>query len=232
MTATVVAMRGISKGFATGDGDTDWVLRDFDFSVAAGESVALWGPSGSGKTTILNLLAGLIDADAGRVIYFPDAPEAQDMKAADVDGAAALRRAHLGYIFQFFNLIETLTAAENVRLGLELAGRSDADVAAADAADEDVVSAALAQVGLAARAGHFPAELSGGEQQRVAVLRALIHQPRVVLADEPTGNLDKVHSEQVAELLFAQSARQSAALVVATHSEAVARRADRVLELG
>lgn len=232
--STLLAISQLNRGFVDPQGRRAQVLSDFSMTLARGETVALWGPSGSGKTTLLNLVAGLLPSDSGRIAFYPATGAATTGAAAidasplnihslSEDALLRYRREQVGYVFQFFNLIETLTVAENVRLALELAGRLElwADYAPR-----------LAALGIAALAERFPAELSGGEQQRVAVLRALAHGPALVLADEPTGNLDKTNSERVADLLWQEVRQQNAAMLIATHSEAIARRADRVIELG
>jgi len=203
-----------------------------------GESVALWGPSGSGKTTLLNLIAGLLRPDSGEIkLHLSDSDASQALQVAALSDDALLRyrRLHVGNVFQLFNLIEALTVAENVRLAQELAGK-EALVGKEGFGDNmsqfSNYLSRFDELGLGDLVDRFPAELSGGEQQRVAVLRALAHAPELVLADEPTGNLDKTNSERVADLLWQQVKEQNAALLIATHSEAVAQRADRVIETG
>ncbi|RMG97304.1 MAG: ABC transporter ATP-binding protein, partial [Candidatus Dadabacteria bacterium] len=181
-----------------------------------GEVVAVVGRSGSGKTTLLNLVAGLDRPDRGTVRV-----AGQDLRALGEHGRTRLRRERLGFVFQFFNLLPTLTARENVLLALELRGRADPR-----RADE-----ALEAVGLADKAHRYPHELSGGEQQRVAVARALVKDPAAILADEPTGNLDTRTGDEVLALLCRAARDRGAALVMATHSERAARAADRVLRM-
>ena len=218
----VLEMANLTRSFVDGDGHTNPVIEEFSLAVAAGESVALWGPSGSGKTTLLNLAAGLLKPDSGSItVCAPNEPTLR-LESLDESELAGYRRRHVGYVFQFFNLIPTLRVAENVRLALELAGKLDRWPEYVGRFEE---------LGLAGLEDRFPAGLSGGEQQRVAVLRALVHSPTLVLADEPTGNLDRVNSRRVADLLWNQSQAQNTALLVATHSDAIAERADRVLEL-
>ncbi len=192
-----------------------------EFRAASGCTTTLWGPSGSGKSTLLNLMAGVLVPDEGSVVFHEDDGGTLDVSCASERRRVQFRRRHLGFIFQFFNLVPTLTVAENVMLPLELnrlAGRSAA-------------LARLETLGLAHCADRFPETLSGGEQQRVAIARALAHQPAVVLADEPTGNLDGDNAETVIELLWRETQRARCALVVATHSQRIADRADAVIAL-
>lgn len=222
----LLSVADLTHSFVDPQGRTQKVLDELSFVVAQGESIALWGPSGSGKTTLLNLVAGLMRPDSGQIeLCLQDQSDAQSLRITSLsdDELLSYRCQHVGYIFQFFNLIETLSVAENVRLALELAGKVD---------EFNAYLPRFTSLGLGDLADRFPAELSGGEQQRVAVLRALAHAPALVLADEPTGNLDKANSERVAELLWQQVQEQNAALLVATHSETIANRADRVIEIG
>lgn len=210
-----VRLRGIRKAYD--DGRTRHaVLTGIDLDVAAGELVALLGPSGSGKSTLLNIIAGLDAPDGGSVEV-----SGADLGAMSERGRTLLRRRDIGFVFQFFNLIPTLTVLENVLLPLELTGRRDAPAA----------RALLERVGLADRAPAFPEELSGGEQQRIAIARALAHEPRLLLADEPTGNLDSATGTRVLDLLTALVRERGAAMVIATHSRDVVARAHRVLTL-
>ena len=197
--------------------DTLHILADVSFSVNPGETVAIVGGSGSGKSTLLGLLAGLDTPSAGRVRL-----DGADLFALDEDARAALRGAHMGFVFQSFQLLPGLTALENVMLPLELAGILDAAERARDH---------LASVGLAARARHRPDQLSGGEQQRVALARAFAASPRILLADEPTGNLDARTGGQVIDLMFELNARQGASLIIVTHDAALAERCARTLRL-
>ena len=199
--------------------DARWVLKDLDLTVHPGERVALLGPSGCGKTTLLNLLGGLDHPDAGEVRF-----QGEVLAAASPARLAHLRRHALGTIFQFFHLIPTLTAQENVELPLQLLGRSRRE-SATRALD------LLAAVGLDSRAEAWPRELSGGEMQRVAVARALAARPALLLADEPTGNLDSASGEAVLTLLAELSEREGAALVLVTHSEAAAGICHRVIRM-
>ena len=193
------------------------ILDDVSLQVAAGESVAVVGASGAGKSTLLALLAGLDEPSAGGVWL-----EGIELSALDEDGRAAARARHVGFVFQAFHLIPSLTALENVMLPLELAGRADARAAAREV---------LAQVGLESRLGHYPRQLSGGEQQRVAIARAFVTRPSVLFADEPTGNLDTVTGARVMQLLFDLNAASGTTLVLVTHDRAIATRCNRVIEL-
>jgi putative ABC transport system ATP-binding protein len=187
-----------------------------DLDVAPGELVALLGPSGSGKSTLLNIIAGLDAPDSGTVEV-----GGQDLGRLTERARTLLRRRDIGFVFQFFNLVPTLTVLENVRLPLELIGRRDAAPA----------RTLLERVGLADRAHAFPEELSGGEQQRIAIARALAHEPRLLLADEPTGNLDSATGSRVLDVLTGLVRERETAMVIATHSRAVVDRAHRVLAI-
>jgi len=193
------------------------ILMGVSFSVNNGETVAIVGSSGSGKSTLLGLIAGLDLPSSGRVVL--DGVALSDL---DEDGRAALRGRNMGFVFQSFQLLPGLTALENVMLPLELAGRKDAAVVAGEH---------LARVGLAARARHRPGQLSGGEQQRVALARAFAVAPRMLLADEPTGNLDAHTGAQVIELMFQLNREQGASLIIVTHDAALASRCARQLRL-
>jgi putative ABC transport system ATP-binding protein len=192
-------------------------LRGTSLAVSGGEIVALYGKSGSGKTTLLNLLAGLDHPTRGAIFI-----EGQDLETLGEEGRTRLRRRRLGFIFQFFNLLPTLTVFENVFLSLELAGRPE----------RKAVYPALEAVGLAGKEKRFPHELSGGEQQRVAVARAIVKKPAIILADEPTGNLDTHTGEQVLRILADCSRESGAAVLMATHSPLTCRYSDRVLRMG
>ncbi len=193
------------------------ILRGLDLVVERGESVAVLGPSGSGKSTMMMVMAGLERASSGIVRV-----AGEDLGALDEDGLALFRRRHVGIVFQGFHLIPTMTARENVAVPLEFAGVRDA-FARADAA--------LASVGLGHRLAHYPGQLSGGEQQRVALARAVVGEPGLVLADEPTGNLDHATGAQVMDLLFGLAGARGATLVLITHDLALARRCARVVRL-
>ncbi len=193
------------------------VLRDVELSIAAGETVAIVGPSGSGKTTLLILLAGLEQPTAGSIRF-----ENRALGERDEDALADLRRDRIGIVFQSFHLVPSLTALGNVALPLEIAARPQARSKARDM---------LERVGLGQRMDHYPSQLSGGEQQRVAIARALVHAPGLLLADEPTGNLDAATGEHIIELLFDLNAETGSTLVLVTHDESVARRCQRVIRL-
>ncbi|HEY5644621.1 MAG TPA: ABC transporter ATP-binding protein [Pseudomonadales bacterium] len=217
----VLEARGLAKSFADGD-ERRAVIRSLDLTVGEGEIVAVMGPSGAGKSTLLNLLAGMVALDAG-TLQLHLGGETVDVHRVSAAQRTKLRRRHIGYVFQFFNLVPTLTVRENVLLPLELNGL---DELAGEAL------ARLSTLGLDGRLDDFPAHLSGGERQRTAIARALAHRPRLVLADEPTGNLDQANAERVIELLIRQVRALPCALVMATHSRAIAERADRVVDLG
>lgn len=193
------------------------ILHQIGFRVASGEAVAIVGSSGSGKSTLLGLLAGLDQPTSGTVRL-----AGEDLGALDEDARAALRGRLLGFVFQSFQLMPAMTALENVMLPLELAGRLDA---------AGVAREMLARVGLGERLDHYPKHLSGGEQQRVALARAFAIKPQLLLADEPTGNLDGATGAAIIELMFAMNAEQGTTLILVTHDEALARRCGRVLRL-
>jgi putative ABC transport system ATP-binding protein len=214
----VLAVERLAKSFHDGR-DEHRVLWGIDLAVSAGECVALLGRSGSGKSTLLNLLAGIDRPDGGEVRIL-----GQDVSRLGEPGLTLFRRRHIGFIYQFFNLIPTLTVAENLSLPLEL-----------NAVDEPCRKARIAEllnrVGLDGREDAFPDQLSGGEQQRVAIARALVHDAALVLADEPTGNLDAHTGEDVLALLTELFREQGRTLVLVTHSRAVSKIADRILSL-
>jgi putative ABC transport system ATP-binding protein len=193
------------------------ILKDLDLHIDRGEAIGLLGPSGSGKSTLLMVMAGLERADTGSVLV---AGEALDTLSEDA--LARFRGRNIGIVFQSFHLIPTMTALENVAVPLELAGLDDAQERAARE---------LAAVGLIGRRQHYPAELSGGEQQRVALARALAPDPRILIADEPTGNLDEATGAEIIELLFAGHAQRGTTLVLVTHDPALALRCDRIVRL-
>jgi putative ABC transport system ATP-binding protein len=210
------SVEGVVKRYR--EGDTDHVVLDgASARIAHGEFVALIGPSGSGKSTLLNLLGGIDLPDAGRVMV-----AGHDLGALDETARTLFRRRSIGFVFQFLNLIPTLTVFENLLLPLELNGITAGEERARDM---------LVRVGLEARAATYPDRLSGGEQQRIAIARAIVHEPSLVLADEPTGNLDDDTGERVLDLLGEIAAAGTRSLVVVTHSESLAARADRVLRL-
>jgi putative ABC transport system ATP-binding protein len=212
----VVEAAALGKEVANGD-DRLVILHEISFRVMAGEAVAIVGASGSGKSTLLGLLAGLDVPTRGRVLL-----AGRDLVALDEDARAQLRGEMLGFVFQSFQLLPALTALENVMLPLELAGRANARTDAA---------LMLERVGLSQRLGHYPKHLSGGEQQRVAIARAFAAKPGLLLADEPTGNLDAATGASIIDLMFDINAEQGTTLVLVTHDEAIARRCGRVLKL-
>jgi len=193
------------------------ILKGITLDIARGQSIAIVGPSGSGKTSLLMILAGLERATAGDV-HVAD----RDFNALDEDGLALARGADIGIVFQSFHLIPTMTALENVALPLEFAGVEDA---------RERARALLADVGLGVRVDHFPAQLSGGEQQRVALARALVPRPKLLLADEPTGNLDGKTGRQVVDLLFGLKRKSGATLVLVTHDERLAKECERTIRM-
>jgi putative ABC transport system ATP-binding protein len=193
------------------------ILDGVSLDLGDGEVIAVTGPSGSGKSTLLGLIAGLDRPTAGSITI-----DGQEITALDEDALARLRRDTIGYVFQSYHLIPTLTALENVAVPLELAGRRDAPGRAGEL---------LAAVGLSERAEHYPVQLSGGEQQRVALARAVALRPRLLLADEPTGNLDSATGTQIVEMLLGLNREHGSALVLVTHDEAIARHASRVIRL-
>ncbi|NTT84694.1 ABC transporter ATP-binding protein [Tabrizicola fusiformis] len=193
------------------------ILKAISLTVTPGETVGLIGPSGSGKSSLLMLMGGLERASSGQVLAL-----GQDLGAMDEDGLARFRRGRMGVVFQSFHLIPTMTALENVALPMEIAGVAGAFDRARDE---------LAAVGLGGRTGHYPAQLSGGEQQRVALARAAAPRPAILLADEPTGNLDSVNGAAIMDLIFGLRDRHGATLVMVTHAPELAARCDRVVRL-
>ncbi|BDI61641.1 ABC transporter ATP-binding protein [Qipengyuania nanhaisediminis] len=193
------------------------ILRGIDLDIDDGEVVALLGPSGSGKSSLMAVLSGLERASGGSLSV-----GGADFSALDEDGLAAARRGRIGIVLQAFHLLPTMTAAENVATPMELAGSDDATPRAL---------AELEAVGLGHRTGHYPTQLSGGEQQRVAIARATAPRPAIIFADEPTGNLDAATGEEIIELLFARRAETGATLLIITHDDALAARCDRVLTM-
>ncbi len=193
------------------------ILKDIDLHIGVGETIGLVGPSGSGKSTLLMVMAGLERADSGTVMVAGEA-----LNELDEDDLARFRGRNVGIVFQSFHLIPTMTALENVAVPLELAGVGDAQ----DRARQELVS-----VGLGARLDHYPAQLSGGEQQRVAVARALVPNPAILVADEPTGNLDETTGQQIIELLFAGHRKHGTTLVLVTHDASLAARCGRTVRL-
>ena len=218
MSEAPLRCEGVSRGYRQGAARIE-VLTELNLEVAAGERLAIVGRSGVGKSTLLHILAGLLDADAGKVTVC-----GQDLTAASPARRAALRNAHMGFVYQLHHLLPEFTALENVAMPRLVGGAALREVAAE-------ARALLKAVGLAQRTEHRPHELSGGERQRVAVARALANRPAVVLADEPTGNLDRRSAEQTLEAVDALVAGAGAAFVVVTHDEALAARMDRVATL-
>jgi len=213
---TVLEAKSLRKEVSSPEG-TLTILDGVSLAVRAGESVAVVGASGAGKSTLLALLAGLDEPSAGQVWL-----DGEEISALDEDGRAAARARHVGFVFQSFHLVPSLTALENVMLPLELAGHADARAAAKEV---------LAKVGLSARLGHYPRQLSGGEQQRVAIARAFVTSPTVLFADEPTGNLDTTTGGRIEQLLFDLNAAAGTTLVLVTHDRELAARCDRVIEI-
>jgi putative ABC transport system ATP-binding protein len=214
--AAMILLEGIEVTLTSAAGAVN-VLRGVSLRLSAGETASLIGPSGSGKTTLLMTAAGLVRPSAGRISV-----AGTDLATLDEDGLARFRRDAVGIVFQGFHLVPTMTALENVALPLEFADRSDAF---------EIAEQSLAAVGLAPRTGHYPAELSGGEQQRVALARAFAASPKLILADEPTGNLDGATGKQVMDLLFRLAAERGTTLLLVTHELDLARRAHRIIEL-
>jgi len=212
----MISLKGLSMHYTLGDARID-VLRGVDLTIAEGQSVAVAGPSGSGKTSLLLLLAGLERPGAGAVMV-----DGTDLAALSADALADMRRDRVGIVFQSFHLLPSLTALDNVALPLQMAGHAQAFSRAREQ---------LARVGLSARTDHYPSQLSGGEQQRVAIARALVHRPRLLLADEPTGNLDDKTGELIRDLLFDLNREAGTTLVLVTHDLDFAARCDRVLRL-
>jgi len=213
---TMLEVRNLTKSYRSGDGELV-VLKGIEFSLNAGDRCAIVGPSGSGKTTLLGLCAGLDHPSAGEVHLNGVA-----LGRLDEDGRARVRNECVGFVFQSFQLLPTLTALENVMVPLELRG--------AGHARRDAV-ALLGRVGLGERLQHYPAQLSGGEQQRVALARAFVNRPRILFADEPTGNLDRETSHRVVDLLFELNAEARTTLVLVTHDLELAQRAGHILRL-
>ncbi|MBI3303820.1 MAG: ABC transporter ATP-binding protein [Deltaproteobacteria bacterium] len=215
-TSPLLNIQHVSKTYQNGEG-TLTVLNDISFSLDVGATCAIVGPSGSGKTTLLGLCAGLDRPTSGSVIL-----HGHTLNLLSEDELAAMRNTHVGFVFQTFQLIPTLTALENVMVPVELRGDKQARTHAVDL---------LQRVGLGDRLHHYPVQLSGGEQQRVALARAFISRPRILFADEPTGNLDAETSEKVMRLLFALNADAGTALVLVTHNVDLAQQTQRIIRL-
>ena len=213
---TILALKDARLTLAGNAGPVE-ILKGISLEVERGETLGLVGPSGSGKSSLLMLMGGLERATGGTVTAL-----GHDLTAMDEDGLARFRRGNMGVVFQSFHLIPTMTALENVAVPLELAGVADAF----DRAHDE-----LKAVGLALREGHYPSQLSGGEQQRVALARAAAPRPAILLADEPTGNLDGVNGQAIMDLLFALRDRHGATLIMVTHAPELAERCDRIVRL-
>jgi putative ABC transport system ATP-binding protein len=207
----MIELRGISKTVSSG-GRPLTILHPMNFSIASGEFVAIVGPSGSGKSTLLGLLAGLDEPTSGQIII-----DGTDITSLSEDALARLRGEKIGFVFQFFHLVPSLTAFENILVPMEIAGRRDGATRARQLLDE---------VGLSERGHHYPSQLSGGEQQRVAIARALANDPPILLADEPTGNLDSTTGRVVLDLLLNVRRRRQTTLVLVTHDHELAALAD------
>jgi len=212
----MLEVRSLTKSYRSGD-DTLTVVKDISFALPAGTSCAIVGPSGSGKTTLIGLCAGLDLPTSGEVLL-----DGVSLGSLDEDGRARVRNDILGFVFQTFQLLPTLTALENVMVPLELRGGNHA---------RDQAVELLKRVGLGERLTHYPAQLSGGEQQRVALARAFINRPKILFADEPTGNLDSETGKLVIENLFALNAQAGTTLVLVTHDLELAKRAQRIIRL-
>jgi len=216
VTTPAISLDTVSLTLESKAGPVD-ILHDVSLQINAGETVGIVGPSGSGKSSLLMLMGALERVTKGSIAAF-----GQDYGTLDEDGLATFRRENMGIVFQSFHLIPTMTALENVAVPLELAGRGDAFAAATEA---------LGQVGLAERVDHYPSQMSGGEQQRVALARATVPGPAILLADEPTGNLDGSTGASIIDLLFGLQGRTEATLVLVTHDESLAARCSRVLRM-
>ncbi|MBN2631799.1 MAG: ATP-binding cassette domain-containing protein [Rhodobacteraceae bacterium] len=216
MALAVLALKDVTLTLAGNAGPVE-ILKGIDLTVAQGETLGLIGPSGSGKSSLLMLMGGLERATSGSVLAL-----GQDLTAMDEDALARFRRGNMGVVFQSFHLIPTMTALENVAVPLELAGVADAFSRA---------QAELQSVGLGARMDHYPSQMSGGEQQRVALARAAAPRPAILLADEPTGNLDGANGAAIMDMLFGLRDRHGATLVLVTHAPELAARCDRVVRL-
>jgi len=212
----MIELRGVSKTVQSGDHPLT-ILHPLDYSIASGQFVAIVGPSGSGKSTLLGLLAGLDAPSTGQILI-----DGTDITQLGEDGLAKLRGEKIGFVFQFFHLVPSLTAVENISVPMEIIGRKDAMPRA---------RRLIAEVGLADRAHHYPSQLSGGEQQRIAIARALANDPPIVLADEPTGNLDSGTGRIILELLTNVRRTRGATLVLVTHDPELAALADTRLAL-
>jgi putative ABC transport system ATP-binding protein len=213
---SILEAKALTKSYRSGEGSLT-VLKDVSFTVPAAGSCAIVGPSGSGKTTLLGLCAGLDVPSSGSVLL-----DGRDLGSLSEDERARLRSETVGFVFQNFQLLPTLTAIENVMVPLELRGEKQI---------RDVAASLLKKVGLTERLHHYPAQLSGGEQQRVALARAFLNRPKILFADEPTGNLDNETSDTIVDLLFDLNASSGTALVLVTHNLDLARKAGRIIQL-
>ena len=216
MTPAAVSLRNVHLTLPSRAGNVD-ILRGVDLEVRPGEALGIVGPSGSGKTTLLMVIAGLEKASKGEVTV-----AGKPLGGLSEDELAAFRRDHVGIVFQSFHLIPTMTALENVAVPLEFRGAKDA---------MEIAGNRLGQVGLGHRLDHYPSQLSGGEQQRVAIARALASGAKIIIADEPTGNLDHVTGEQIIKLLFDVKEQSGTSLILVTHDRALAQRCDRMAEV-
>jgi putative ABC transport system ATP-binding protein len=212
----MIRLESVSKVVQSGS-EKLTILHPIDLEVPKGQFLSIMGPSGSGKSTLLGLIAGLDAPSSGRVVV-----DGEDLTALDEDELARLRGAKIGFVFQFFHLLPSLTALENVLVPMEIAG-----IAGADTRSREL----LREVGLSERTHHYPSQLSGGEQQRVALARALANEPPILLADEPTGNLDAENGRHIVEILLGIHERRGTTIVLATHDQDLAARADRILVL-
>ena len=216
MTHPIISLENVSLALGSRAGKVE-ILKNVDLDIDEGQAVGIVGPSGSGKTTMLMVIAGLEPVSSGRVDIV-----GQDFSALDEDALARIRGEQIGIVFQSFHLVPTMTAIENVALPLEFSGVKGA---------QEIAAKCLDDVGLSHRLNHFPAELSGGEQQRVAIARAIAPGPRLLLADEPTGNLDGATGNQIIDLLFELRAKAGLSLVLVTHDTDLARKCDRVISM-
>jgi len=216
---TLIHARGVAKSYQTGDGEVE-SLRPLEFEVGEGEFVSVVGPSGCGKSTLLNLLGAIDKPTDGQILI-----AGENLLNKNDSAVTQFRREKLGFIFQFFNLLSTLTAAENVSLPLDL------DPKLKELERRQRVAAILERVNMGHRADFYPAQLSGGEMQRIAIARALVHQPQIILADEPTGNLDTENGQSILELLSTLAQEEGQTILMATHSEEAAQYAHRVIRM-
>ena len=212
----MIEVTQLNKQVATVHGELH-ILCNIEFSIERGASLAITGASGSGKSTLLSLLAGLDTASSGRILI-----DAVDITGLDEDQRAEFRSQNVGFVFQSFHLLPTLTALENIALPLELNGQHNA---------QDRAKTLLAQVGLTERADHYPKQLSGGEQQRVAIARGFASEPKLLFADEPTGNLDSGTGQHIIELLFALNQQRGTTLILVTHDQQLAQKCEQIITL-